>query len=724
MKPFGLAAKALIAIILGIIAGIVFGPLCSVVKPVGDIFVMLLQMVVLPYISLSLIHGLGSLTPEIAKNLLKRGGGALLTLWGLVFVLLSLLSFVIPKARFLIIEEDPSQQSFASHFLSYLIPENPFYDLVNNIVPAVALFGLIIGVAVMHLKQKEPLLSVIERGSKALENIFLWLAHVAPIGIFAHIAYATGTVNFADLAKLEFYVIAYILACLFITFVILPILINNLTNLKFKEILRYFRRATFFAFATGVSSIAFPFIFGVVKKLAEKNNLEQEKYHSTSQTIIPLGYSFAQVGNCFILFFIFFLSFYFRHPFTLTEKSLIYFFTIPLSFGATPAPVSGISFLVNALKFPKQAMDLFNETFAITIHFEVLLSVASVLTFIIIALFSYYGLLQIRWKRLFTQLALALICFAGAVFLVKSTVKLTDQYEHLYTRLTLKDVIQDPVKVEIITDPEDWTAFKRENPIPEVPEYPYQAQILADFLKRGVVRVGYDVKNIPYCYLNENGEVVGYDTAYAYQLARDLDCRLQLVPVDISELSTQLNLRYYDIAMCAIIMNESRLREVEFSTTYADQVNVLVVPIAKKNQFLDLGKVRNTPLLITADGAYKEIIPRHFPKATLVPFAGFDKFEAGNADALLWSKLDAVIWCLDHPEYVVIDYGDRIGRRYFAYPIKNGALPFLQFLNSWLYLKQEQGFQDQMTKYWIDGITPKSQQPRWSVIRDVLHWVH
>ena len=57
-----LGYQVLIAVIAGILTGLFLGPLVSVLRPISTIYVMLLQMVVLPYICLSIIHGLGSLS--------------------------------------------------------------------------------------------------------------------------------------------------------------------------------------------------------------------------------------------------------------------------------------------------------------------------------------------------------------------------------------------------------------------------------------------------------------------------------------------------------------------------------------------------------------------------------------------------------------------------------------------------------------------------------------
>ena len=73
MRKFTLGYQVLLAVLLGIFVGFFFGPLAENLKPIGTAYTMLLQMAVLPYICFSLIHGLGSMTPQIGRKVLKSG---------------------------------------------------------------------------------------------------------------------------------------------------------------------------------------------------------------------------------------------------------------------------------------------------------------------------------------------------------------------------------------------------------------------------------------------------------------------------------------------------------------------------------------------------------------------------------------------------------------------------------------------------------------------------
>jgi hypothetical protein len=45
------------------------------------------------------------------------------------------------------------------------------------------------------------------------------------------------------------------------------------------------------------------------------------------------------------------------------------------------------------------------------------------------------------------------------------------------------------------------------------------------------------------------------------------------------------------------------------------------------------------------------------------------------------------------------------------------------FLDTWLDLSRKNGTLDELYRYWILGRDDGAREPRWSVIRDVLHWV-
>ena len=58
-----------------------------------------------------------------------------------------------------------------------------------------------------------------------------------------------------------------------------------------------------------------------------------------------------------------------------------------------------------------------------------------------------------------------------------------------------------------------------------------------------------------------------------------------------------------------------------------------------------------------------------------------------------------------------------------VYPMPGEALDMVQYVNTWIELKKRDNTLEDLYNYWILGKEAVKGGPRWSVIRDVLHWV-
>ena len=707
-----LGYQVILAIVLGIIVGLFFGPYCSIFNPIGEIFFMLLQMVVLPYLLFLLIHGLGSLSPAIGKKLFSNGWIFFLVLWATGGVVVYALLTLIPTSQ--LIFEAPlasGREMLRIDILSYLIPKNVFYDLANNVVPAIVICGLIGGLSVMTLENKSNLLTLLSQVNASIEKILEWLAILSPIAIFSHVAVAAGTLHFENLAKVEFFVAVFIGATLFLTLWVLPVLLTSLTDLKYRDVMREFRRVCIIPFATAMPSLAIPFIYRTIKRQALRESLKRDdNYDNAAQTVLPLTFTFGQLGNFFILFFIYFLAFYTHHALSSGQEILLMILLLPMSFGTVISGVSSISFLLDKFHFPPGAYSTFWTISSITLNFQVLLSVASILTLIILILSAYYGLLKVKWKKLFLNLGIGFAVFALLVTGIKLSVRFQDHFTDLYRDLRVSNIVEHPIQA---------TVFRPGDPIPPPPDVTLHP--LKRVLQSHVLRVGYYFMDTPFCYFNSFNELAGYDVTFAYQLAKDLDCALQFIPIEPNRLGEQLANGEFDIAMSAIVVTEERLTEMNFVKSYIEQNNVLIVPLRKKDQFLKLEElVERKDLKIGGEGAYYGSIHMHFPFAKPIYLQSFKDLEDGRVDAVLWCYLSAFVWCLNHPEYTIIDYQGNLGKHFFSYAVAQGSEDWKSFLQNWLSLKEESGFTQTMYDYWILGHPPEVREKRWSILSKIL----
>ena len=238
-RRFGLAEQVLVGFVLGLAAGIFFGEMAGALKIVGDAFILLLQVTVIPYIIVSLITALGQLTLEDAKKLGLRAGGVLLVLWGigLVVVLLTPLAFPNwPSASFFSTSQVEETRSI--DFLRLYIPANPFASLANAVVPAIVVFSVLTGLALINVKNKNALLAPLTVISDVLMEVTGFIAKLAPYGVFALTAAAAGTLDLEELNRLQVYVVVYVVLALVLTFWLLPALVTIVTPLRYGEIPR------------------------------------------------------------------------------------------------------------------------------------------------------------------------------------------------------------------------------------------------------------------------------------------------------------------------------------------------------------------------------------------------------------------------------------------------------------------------------------------------------
>jgi ABC-type amino acid transport substrate-binding protein len=243
------------------------------------------------------------------------------------------------------------------------------------------------------------------------------------------------------------------------------------------------------------------------------------------------------------------------------------------------------------------------------------------------------------------------------------------------------------------------------------------------------IRVGYNPNCAPFCFLNIDGNVVGYDIAFAYELAYDLGCQLILVPLNYYNLIEELNDQYYDIAMSAVTINEARLKALTFTESYISPQLVLVVQEKMKKQFANIDAVienKKYQIAVLKGSSYEAVAKELFSNREMIYLDHYDQFESCDPNvALLWEEIEATTWTLCHRNFRILFYTPPFGFDTLAYGIRNGSQRFLHYLNQWLELKKSEGFTDKQYNLWIKGKTEIAApaEPRWSIIRNVLHWV-
>lgn len=150
-------------------------------------------------------------------------------------------------------------------FLGLYIPSNPFYALANNLVPAVVLFSIAIGVAPIGVPNKEKVLDGMGLLIDTLTRIANFVVKLTPIGVFAIMASAAGTMSFAEFQRLEIYLYSYIAISLVMAPWILPGLVTTPMPLSYREVVGRNRDALISAFATTSLFVVLPILMEEAK---------------------------------------------------------------------------------------------------------------------------------------------------------------------------------------------------------------------------------------------------------------------------------------------------------------------------------------------------------------------------------------------------------------------------------------------------------------------------
>jgi ABC-type amino acid transport substrate-binding protein len=100
-------------------------------------------------------------------------------------------------------------------------------------------------------------------------------------------------------------------------------------------------------------------------------------------------------------------------------------------------------------------------------------------------------------------------------------------------------------------------------------------------------------------------------------------------------------------------------------------------------------------------------------------------FEAWDpsVDALALPAERGSAWTLMHPRFSVVVPQPGIVKVPLAFPLAGHDLAFASFVNTWIDLKRKDGTIQAAYDHWVLGLESGQREPRWSILRNVLHWI-
>ena len=287
--------RILFALVLGVVVGLLWGEGAGAIKWIGDLFVRLIRMLVVPLVFVTIASGVAALgSPQRLGSIgIKTLAMYVLTTMIAVTVGLTVATLIAPGAGASFADVTPGTIAEArdpTQILLDIVPTNPIAAMANGETLAVIFFAVLVGAGVIAAgEQGSPLGRMLNSASEVMLRIVGFVMEVAPFGVFALIASVVGT------SGLETFVSVFKLAiCVAIGAAVQTLIVHGgVVRLgAWLPVMPFFRGvadAIMVGFSTSSSSATLP----VAIRVAERNLGISPPVAST---VLPLGATIGMDG--------------------------------------------------------------------------------------------------------------------------------------------------------------------------------------------------------------------------------------------------------------------------------------------------------------------------------------------------------------------------------------------------------------------------------------------
>ena len=354
-NPHWLYIGVIVAVIAGIVFGLVAPNVAKEFKVLGTMFVNLIKMMISPVIFCTILLGIGSVRATASVG--KAGGIALgyfITMSTFALAVGLAVGNIIEPGHNLNIEATKTAgaeyAAKADHgggtigFIQSIIPDTLFSALTEGSVLQTLFVALLVGFAVQSMGRKgEPILGAIAHLQRLVFKILTMILWIAPIGAFGAIAGVVGATGIEAVKQLAILMVAFYITCVIFVFGVLGLVLRLFTGFSIFKLAKYLGREYLLILATSSSESALP---NLMRKM---EHVGVDK--STVGIVVPTGYSFNLDGTAiYLTMSAIFISDAMNKPLSLSEQIGLLVFMIIASKGAAGVSGAGIATLAAGLQ--------------------------------------------------------------------------------------------------------------------------------------------------------------------------------------------------------------------------------------------------------------------------------------------------------------------------------------------------------------------------------------
>lgn len=383
-QPFynNLTFRVIIAVVVGIILGAFFPETGAAMKPLGDIFIKMVKMIVPPIVFCTIVTGIAHVGDM--RRVGKIGVRALIY-FEVVTTLALIIGLVVvnllqPGAGFNVAavpQTDLSQYTSAAKaqstldFVMNIVPKTFVSALVDGELLQVLFIALLFAFGLLSLGERgRVVLELLERVMEVLFHIIGVIMKVAPIGAFGAIAFTIGKFGLSALIPLAKLMLSFYLTCfLFVSVVLWAI--ARWYGFSLWRVIRFIKDEFIIVLGTASSESVLPRMMQKLQRLGCSRSIVG--------LVLPTGYSFNLDGTCiYLVMGAMFIAQAYNIPLSLGQQLSILalllltskgaatvtgagFVTLTATISATGLlPVEGMALLLGVNRFMSEAMSTTN----------------------------------------------------------------------------------------------------------------------------------------------------------------------------------------------------------------------------------------------------------------------------------------------------------------------------------------------------------------------------
>ena len=298
-----LSVQILAAMVLGSLVGYLWPQSADSLRPLGDLFIRLVRMIVAPIIFCTVVHGIASVgeAKRVGRVAIKT-----LIYFEIVTTIALVLGLLVVNAwapgagmnvdpatledRAVVDVEQQTKALSYGEFLVSLVPTSAVGAFAEGDVLPVLFFSVMFGFALLALGPNgKPIVDGIQAVSQVLFKMIAFAMYVAPIGAFGAMAFTVGRFGPSSLLALGNLVLMfYVLCALFVLVVLWPIAWGFGINMP--RLVRYIGAELMIVVGTSSSESVFPRLHAKLRQLGVDPSIVS--------LVLPAGYGFNHDGTC------------------------------------------------------------------------------------------------------------------------------------------------------------------------------------------------------------------------------------------------------------------------------------------------------------------------------------------------------------------------------------------------------------------------------------------